>query len=89
MTLCREDPELWFTPGATAKAKAICGRCPVRAGCLAHALDHKIAHGVWGGLTPTERDRLTHPRRARREPSLVQPPSQAPRSRRRQQRHPS
>ena len=60
-----EDPELWFhgSKHATARAKAICGRCPVRAGCLAHALEHKIGHGVWGALTPTERHRLTHPRK--------------------------
>lgn len=40
--------------GVTA-AKAVCATCPVRAECLAWALDTRDPHGVTGGLTPEER----------------------------------
>src|SRR5262247_351376 len=39
-------------------AKAVCGSCPVRAECAAHALAAKEPYGVWGGFTETERLRL-------------------------------
>lgn len=60
---CRdEDPELFFPvtdqgPGAmqTARAKAICHRCPVRAECLQFAIDDGLDYGIFGGLTGTER----------------------------------
>ena len=32
-----------------ARAKAICARCGLRAGCLAGALERGEAYGVWGG----------------------------------------
>ncbi|MEV4346048.1 WhiB family transcriptional regulator [Actinoplanes sp. NPDC049596] len=41
-----------------AKAKAMCGACPVRAECAAHALAVREPYGVWGGLTEAERLRL-------------------------------
>jgi WhiB family redox-sensing transcriptional regulator len=56
--LCSQmDPELWFPEPweDEAPAKAVCGRCPVRAACLAYALDTNEQHGVWGGLSPEER----------------------------------
>jgi WhiB family redox-sensing transcriptional regulator len=49
---CRaEDPELWFaeTPAQLEVAKALCGECPLRAACLAGALDRGEPWGVWGG----------------------------------------
>jgi WhiB family transcriptional regulator, redox-sensing transcriptional regulator len=63
---CRgEDPGLWF-PSAigrrhydrtvrtlTARAKAICLRCPVQGECLQYGLDEPW--GIWGGLTEEER----------------------------------
>ena len=69
---CRdEDPELFFPlseigPGARQvdRAKAICGRCPVRAQCLEYAIDNGLDHGIFGGTTETERRTLR--RRARR-----------------------
>lgn len=36
----------------------ICGGCPVRKDCLAHALAQNESEGVWGGTTPAERKRL-------------------------------
>lgn len=56
--LCAEvDPELWFPEkgGSAAPAKRICRQCPVRAECLAYALDNHEWWGVWGGLTYRER----------------------------------
>jgi RNA polymerase sigma factor (sigma-70 family) len=32
-----------------------CRNCPVRLDCLAHALDGRVGHGVWGGLTERQR----------------------------------
>ena len=39
-------------------AKAVCGACPVRAECAAHALAAREPYGVWGGFTEAERMRL-------------------------------
>jgi WhiB family redox-sensing transcriptional regulator len=48
------------------KAKTLCASCPVRTECLAHALDHRIEFGVWGGMTERERRALL-----RRHPKVV------------------
>ena len=40
------------------KAKAICVDCPVRQDCLDFAVRVREPHGIWGGLTETERRRL-------------------------------
>jgi WhiB family redox-sensing transcriptional regulator len=47
----REDPRLWFAerPADLNRAKAHCRECPVRAACLAGALERQEPHGVWGG----------------------------------------
>jgi hypothetical protein len=56
------DPDLFFPfpgeHGKAARAKRICGRCPVRAACLADAMATRDEFGVRGGLTPKERQRL-------------------------------
>lgn len=38
-----------------AKAREICGACPVRALCLAEALVNEEEHEIWGGLDFAER----------------------------------
>jgi WhiB family redox-sensing transcriptional regulator len=62
------DPDLWHpknNDAAQAKqAKRICRRCPVRAECLAYALEHGEEHGVWGGMSVRERERLRREERA-------------------------
>ncbi|WP_329127369.1 WhiB family transcriptional regulator [Streptomyces sp. NBC_01465] len=53
------DPEDLFVEGAAQnRAKALCTGCPVRTQCLAHALDNRIEHGIWGGMTERERRAL-------------------------------
>ncbi len=56
------DPDLFFPVSATGsalrqidEAKRICQSCPVRTPCLAWALEHGVAAGVWGGATEEER----------------------------------
>lgn len=58
--LCAEvDPELFFPEQHTrgSAAKLLCGRCLAREECLAWALAHDERYGVWGGLSPEERER--------------------------------
>nr|WP_055533905.1 WhiB family transcriptional regulator [Streptomyces graminilatus] len=66
--VCRTaDPDELFVEGAAQnRAKAVCGGCPVRTQCLAHALDHRIEFGVWGGMTDRERRALL-----RRRPTVT------------------
>ena len=62
--LCAQvDPELFFPEkGDQAReAKRLCAGCDVRAECLAHALAHREAHGVWGGCSERERRRMRRP----------------------------
>lgn len=40
------------------EAREVCGRCPVNAECLDHALTYRISFGVWGGMTSHERAKL-------------------------------
>jgi WhiB family redox-sensing transcriptional regulator len=42
-------------------ARAVCHRCAVSEECLGYALDRKIKHGVWGGLSERERRRIRVP----------------------------
>lgn len=50
--------------GSVTRAKQICGRCVVRAECLAWAMENDTTHdrafypGIWGGLSYRERARL-------------------------------
>jgi len=57
---CRVADGDWFSHDvvAIAAAKLVCVACPVSDECLEWALDMPERHGVWGGLTPTERDGL-------------------------------
>jgi WhiB family redox-sensing transcriptional regulator len=69
------DPELFFPVTSTgpaavqlARAKAVCGRCPVRTECLEFALSSAEAFGVWGGTTEDERRLIRRRRRGGRHP---------------------
>lgn len=60
--LCRQvDVGEVFYPdsrGNAREAKQLCRQCPVIADCLAYALEHDEAFGIWGGLGPRERRAL-------------------------------
>jgi WhiB family redox-sensing transcriptional regulator len=45
------DAELWFaeSPADVERAKSLCQACPVRAACLAGAIERREPWGVWGG----------------------------------------
>jgi WhiB family redox-sensing transcriptional regulator len=49
---CRTfDPDMWFSdaPAELELAKSLCADCPLRAECLAGALERAEPWGVWGG----------------------------------------
>ena len=62
--------ELFFSerPSDLAAAQAICGRCPVRVGCLEIALRERHEWGVWGGVIFWD-GQPYHRRRGRGRPS--------------------
>lgn len=71
--LCAQtDPELFFPEkgASNAAGKRICRACPFTAECLAWALETDQRHGIWGGLSETERRPLARriPYRAQRSP---------------------
>ncbi len=61
---CTPDEAELFYPvseydeATIAAARAVCGRCPVRAACAAFALRTGEDEGIWGGLLPSERRAL-------------------------------
>jgi WhiB family redox-sensing transcriptional regulator len=65
-SICRDtDPDLFFPVGTTgqaliqiARAKEVCGECPVSAECLAFALETNQDSGIWGGTSEEERRAL-------------------------------
>jgi WhiB family redox-sensing transcriptional regulator len=69
---CRSDPGPDpFFPGrgqSHEEAQACCTGCEVRSECLEYALDNGINHGVWGGTSEAERQRI---RRARKVASTT------------------
>lgn len=56
--LCKEvDSNLFFPEpgGNTNDAVNICGRCDIKARCLAYALENDLREGIWGMTTPNQR----------------------------------
>ncbi|MFC9557511.1 WhiB family transcriptional regulator [Rhodococcus sp. NPDC056960] len=64
---CRgADSDLFFearTELVEAQAKRICSDCPVLARCRQYAVDASEPHGIWGGLTPLEREKARRQRK--------------------------
>jgi WhiB family redox-sensing transcriptional regulator len=60
------DPDLWFRgaeiPKAADRATAlgICAVCKVRKPCLDFAMKEELTDGIYGGLLPEQRRKLTH-----------------------------
>lgn len=46
--------------GRERAAKVICAGCPVRRPCAVHALVNREIHGVWGGLSESDRAWLSN-----------------------------
>ena len=40
------------------QAKEICAQCSVRSACLEYAMSIRERHGVWGGMSESERRQL-------------------------------
>ena len=61
------DPSSFFPTECIGveSARRVCVDCAVRSECLAYALDHHISHGVWGGASERERQRMLRQRRQR------------------------
>jgi WhiB family transcriptional regulator, redox-sensing transcriptional regulator len=60
--LCAQtDPEAFFPEqgASTRAAKTICGSCQVVEQCLEYAFATNQQHGIWGGLTTFERNRVS------------------------------
>ena len=53
------DPDWWHPRRGdwrTAQlAKALCGLCQLKPACLRYAMQHRLPHGIYGGLTGRER----------------------------------
>lgn len=69
--LCAQgDASLWFPPRSGAREAAaavtVCCRCPVVDECLTYAMEYegrdRFRYGIWGGLTPRQRERLARAR---------------------------
>jgi hypothetical protein len=52
------DPEWFFNEPEYDLAKIICNQCPVIKACGLWAIQNKEPLGVYGGLTPDERNKL-------------------------------
>ncbi|MFE1767261.1 WhiB family transcriptional regulator [Streptomyces angustmyceticus] len=59
---CAENPEQFHSnaPSARTKARKACAGCPARLDCLRTAINNDERWGIWGGLDPNERWKLTH-----------------------------
>ena len=59
---CRgHDPNLWHPATHThdpyREARLICQGCPVKQNCLDWAVDNEMVAGMWGGMSPRQRDK--------------------------------
>ena len=59
------EPDLWFAeqPRDVETAKALCVPCPIRASCLAGALERAEPVGVWGGQLFVDGAMVAHKRK--------------------------
>jgi WhiB family redox-sensing transcriptional regulator len=55
------DPEHWYVAehtGPYTYARTVCATCPVKLDCLNWALRADERQGMWGGLSPRQRQQL-------------------------------
>jgi WhiB family redox-sensing transcriptional regulator len=69
---CEQVPEIFFPEDEPADgtrhqgialAKVICGNCPVSYECLEYALIAEEPFGIWGGMTPKNRQTILSARK--------------------------
>ncbi|NGO71828.1 WhiB family transcriptional regulator [Streptomyces boncukensis] len=64
-TPCHRRPELFVSdaPSAavTEAARHMCAACPLQQPCADYAIRMREPDGIWGGLTPQERDAARRP----------------------------
>lgn len=63
---CHDRPDIDMFPvdaAGVTEAQAVCAGCPVIDECREYALENRIVHGVWGGLSERARRRLHTKRR--------------------------
>ena len=53
------DPDIFFAEtnwhANHEKARSYCRKCTVYKNCMKFAMDNDIEHGIWGGLSPSQR----------------------------------
>jgi len=59
---CRGRSDIDFFPevgynGKAPIAVAVCNTCKVKKDCVEFAIENRIEHGIWGGLSPQQRKR--------------------------------
>lgn len=54
------DPEMFYPEvgHSNTSAKRVCAACPIRVDCLAHAMRTREQHGIWGGLSIRDRQKV-------------------------------
>lgn len=76
---CKNNADLFFPENPSAdvqKAKAICNGandgviCPRREECRQYAIDHREAHGVWGGMSERDRRKVQKARKVFRSRAI-------------------
>ena len=64
-------PDLFFADATnlidTKLAKSVCADCRVKDQCLQYALENRLEHGVWGGLSIQERRSLLRKTKVQRK----------------------
>ena len=61
---CRNsDPDMFFPESKDRRyaeeALAVCYGCEVKEDCLDHAIENDEKYGIWGGMTPEARKKLS------------------------------
>ena len=64
---CETAPELFYPDKGEDRThirliRSICGKCPHQAECAEWGITREV-HGMWGGLSPSERRRIRMQRR--------------------------
>ena len=57
------DPDTFFPESKDKRyakdALAVCRKCEVKDDCLDHAIENDEKYGIWGGMTPEARKKLS------------------------------